>query len=68
MCARIESADGREILALFGPVHVLAVAVIGCLALVVLTEAPFWQWVGLAGALLAALAAAVALYRSRLRR
>ncbi len=68
MCARIDSAEGREILSLFGPVHVFGVAVIACLALVVLTEAPFWQWAGLAGALLAALAAAVALYRSRLRR
>jgi hypothetical protein len=35
---------------------------------VVLTEVPFWQWVGLAGALLAALAAAVALYGNRRRR
>lgn len=57
----------RELLWPFGRFHVLGVAIIGSLALAVLTDATFWKAVGMAGAVFGLLWAA-ALFRSERHR
>jgi len=56
----------RELLRPFSRVHVLAVALLGCLAVAWHTGETLWQWLGLAGAVAAALWAAFLLRRERL--
>ncbi len=53
----------RELLRPFAHLHVLAVAVLGCLALATLTSDALWAWLGLAGAAVGSLWAAILLYR-----
>jgi hypothetical protein len=65
MAARDEPAGLRELLWPFGRFHVFGVVLVGFLALAVLTEGPFWQWIGLGGAVVGSLLFAVLLYRDR---
>ncbi len=52
-----------ELLRPFARFHVLGLALIGCLALAVLTRERLWTWIGLIGAVVVSVWAAILLYR-----
>jgi polyferredoxin len=54
----------HELLRPFAHLHVLGVALIGCLVVALLTGEQWWGWVGLLGALVAASREAILLYRA----
>jgi hypothetical protein len=52
-----------ELLRPFDRLHVLGLAILGCLAVAVVTGRGVWTWVGLVGAVFVSLWAAVLLHR-----
>ncbi len=58
----------RELIRPFARIHVVGLALMGCLALAVLTEHSLWIWVALGGAITASLWGALLLYRDLHRR
>jgi hypothetical protein len=53
----------RELLRPFDRLHVLGLALLGCLAVAVVTGQGAWRWVGLVGAVIVSLWAGVLLHR-----
>jgi len=53
----------RELLRPFARIHIVGLALIGCLALALLTGAQLWECIGLLGAIAAGLWGAILLYR-----